>query len=337
MTGAHHFTENDIRPADLMKGQEEAVLQDIEFLQDHKDQFVTVTCPACDAAESRPKYHKYSFDYQECVNCSTVYMNPRPSAELLGEFYARSVNYDYWNAYIFPASEETRRQRIFIPRVDRVLEYCDKYGSGKQSMLEVGAGFGTFCEEMQSRNTFGRIVAIEPTPSLSETCRSKAIETIEQPIEEVVIPENELFDLVVNFEVIEHLFSPKNFIRKCADFLNTGGLFVVTCPNGSGFDIVTLKEVSKTIDHEHLNYLNPASLSHLLETCGFEVLEVLTPGILDAELVRNAVLEGNFSLEGNDFLEQILFKNWKTSGDSFQQFLVDNKLSSNMWIIARKK
>jgi len=332
-----NFTENDIRPADLLKGQEEAVRADVRYLQDRKDQFVEVACPACGGVESQPKYSKYSFQYNACTECATVYMNPRPSAELLGEFYAQSANYAYWNAHIFPASEAMRRNRIFVPRVDRVIEYCEKYGSGKNTLLEVGAGFGTFCEEMQSRSFFKNIVSVEPTPSLAETCRSKGITTIEQPIETVSFRPEDRLDVVVNFEVIEHLFSPKDFITKCGEMLLPGGLFIVTCPNGLGFDVVTLKEVSKTIDHEHVNYFNPSSLTTLLESCGFEVLEELTPGILDAELVRNAVLSGDFSLEGNDFLQQVLIDNWETSGADFQEFLIRNKLSSNMWTIARKK
>ena len=331
------FTESEIRPVHLSDDQKAALEWDIHYLQQRKDEFVTVDCPACGSSESKPKYHKYTFDYTSCEQCATVYMNPRPTAALLGKFYGQSANYAYWNAHIFPASETVRRSRIFVPRVDRVMEYCEKYGSGKNSLLEVGAGFGTFCEEMQSRSFFGKIVAVEPTPSLSETCRSKGIITIEQPIEEVVIPAGERFDVVVNFEVIEHLFSPKDFITKCSELLLPRGLFIVTCPNGLGFDVVTLKEASKTIDHEHVNYLNPASLSILLESCGFEVLEAVTPGILDAELVRNAVLAGDFSLEGNEFLQQVLIDNWETSGTSFQSFLIENKLSSNMWLIARKK
>lgn len=333
---AENFTENDIRPVDLMKGQEEAVQTDVRFLQERKDRFVEVACPACGSSESKPKYRKYDFNYASCTQCATVYMNPRASARLLGEFYAQSANYAYWNAHIFPASEQMRRNRIFVPRVDRVTEYCEKYGSGKRSLLEVGAGFGTFCEEMQSRGFFNKIIAVEPTPSLSETCRSKGIMTIELPIEEVVIASEDRFDVVVNFEVIEHLFSPKEFILQCREMLLPNGLFIVTCPNGLGFDVVTLKEVSKTIDHEHVNYFNPASLSLLLKTCGFEVLEALTPGVLDAELVRNAVLSGDFSLEGNNFLQQVLIDNWEISGPDFQQFLTRNKLSSNMWIIARR-
>lgn len=160
------FSENDIRPKDLLEGQKIAVMQDVGMLLSNADKFVHVNCPACNANKGSKKYEKYSFTYLECSDCKTVYTSPRPPAALLGEFYSNSVNYAYWNKYIFPASESTRRQKIVVPRVDRILDYCKKYASPTNSILEVGAGFGTFCEEMASRKVFNRIVAVEPSPTL---------------------------------------------------------------------------------------------------------------------------------------------------------------------------
>ena len=67
-----------------------------------------------------------------------------------------------------------------------------------------------------------------------------------------------------------------------------------------GFDIRLLKNKSDTIDHEHLNYFNPFSMSLLLKNCGYRVLEIFTPGKLDAELVRKKILSGDFVLEKED-------------------------------------
>lgn len=332
-----NFNENDIRPKDLLEGQKIAVMQDVGMLLSHADKFVSVNCPACNATPAKKKYSKYSFTYLECKSCKTVYTSPRPPAEVLGKFYSNSVNYAYWNKYIFPASEQTRRQKIVVPRVDRILEYCKKYNSPTDSLLEVGAGFGTFCEELLSRKVFKRIVAVEPSPTLAETCRKRGVETIELPIEQVNLKENEKFDVVVNFEVIEHLFSPADFIQQCKRQMKPGALFVVSCPNGQGFDVITLKEKSNTIDHEHLNYFNPESIQTLFKSNGFDVLEVLTPGVLDADIVRNTILEGEFNVDDEPFLKQVLIDEWETKGKAFQEFLTANNLSSNLWIIAKNK
>jgi hypothetical protein len=128
----------------------------------------------------------------------------------------------------------------------------------------------------------------------------------------------------------------RQFFRQCARLLRPGGLLVVSCPNGQGFDISVLGAVSLAIDPEHINLFNPKSLSLLVRSCGFEVLEVSTPGRLDAEFVRTAALEGKFDLSGNPFLKRVLIDEWDALGWPFQQFLAANGLSSHMWLAARK-
>jgi len=203
------------------------------------------------------------------------------------------------------------------------------------SLLEVGAAYGTFCEEMKTRGHFKRIIAVEPTPDLAKTCREKGIETIETPIEKLVVKPDGFFDVIVSFEVIEHLFSPKDFLLHCGRMLKPGGLFIVTCPNSEGFDIAVLGHLCNNVDHEHLNYFNPRSLAILMENCGYAVLESHTPGRLDAELVRNKILSGEMGVSQQPFLKQVLVDSWETVGNAFQEFLSKNGLSSHLWMAAK--
>ncbi|HUT76365.1 MAG TPA: methyltransferase domain-containing protein, partial [Polyangia bacterium] len=144
-------------------------------------------------------------------------------------------------------------------------------------------------------------------------------------------------DVVTSFEVIEHLFSPAQFIAKCRGILPPGGLFVLTCPNGKGFDLLELGAASSAVDTEHLNYFHPASLQRLLDREGFDVVEVQTPGRLDAELVRKAALAGEKDLSAEPFLRRVLIDEWERLGQGFQQYLVANGLSSNQWVVARRR
>src|SRR3989344_3731529 len=277
MSNEIQFSEEDIRPKDVTEGAKTAILKDLGRLLLHSDKFVNVSCPACNYNEFTPTYKKFGLDYVSCNNCQTLYISPRPSLEVLEICYKDSDVYAYWDKYIFPASEKARREKMFKPSVDSLLEFCKKYN----------------------------------------------------------VTTDSIFDVVVNFEVIEHLFSPEDFINQCKKFLKPNGLFVVTCPNGKGFDFTVLKELCNSIDHEHLNYFNPHSLNLLLSRCGFEVLETLTPGRLDAQLVRKKILSGEFSVLNNPFLKQVLIDNWETTSVPFQNFLADNQLSSSMWIIAK--
>lgn len=328
--------EEEIRPTELMDAQRVAMLTDVGRMLSRRSEFVAVACPACGSANGRLKFEKNGMRYEDCRECETFFVNPRPSPQVLDWFYRESPNYAYWNDVIFPASEAARREKIFAPRVDRVLDLCRKYGVETRSLLEVGAGFGTFCSEVKGRNAFARVVAVEPTPKLAETCRSRGLEVIEKPVEQIEFDGDEGFDVVANFEVIEHFFDPGEFVAHMGRLLRPGGLLVLTCPNGKGFDIETLGPLSNTVDHEHLNYFNPASLGRLMGSRGLRVLESFTPGELDAELVRNKALSGELDLSSQAFLKKVLIDEWDELGRPFQQFLASNGLSSNMWIVATK-
>tara|TARA_B110000438_G_scaffold234431_1_gene230831 strand:- start:1475 stop:2503 length:1029 start_codon:yes stop_codon:yes gene_type:complete len=331
-----NFNENDIRPDNLMDMEKIYMLKDIGRLLQRREEFVEVDCPACGSSSHIKSFIKYGFDYNQCDKCETLYVSPRPNESLLDWFYTDSYLYKYWNDHIFPSTEEARREKIFIPRVDRTLEICNNFIDSPSSLLEIGAAYGTFCAEIQKRHYFKRIVAIEPTPWLAKICRNRGIDVIEKMIENVEFSKDNKFDVVVNFEVIEHLYSPKDFINNCYRLLNKNGLLIITCPNGKGFDFSVLGDKCESIDHEHLNYFNPNSIKILLEENGFRLLNIMTPGKLDAELVRKKVISGEILLSKQKFLETILIDRWDDLNVAFQNFLAENMLSSHMWCVAQK-
>lgn len=332
---AEQLSEQELCPPELLRGQEEAFQRDVARLQARRGEFVRVACPACASCACRPRFEKFTFPYVSCTACATLYMSPRPSPAVMASYYSGSENYRYWARHIFPASERARRRKLHEPWLDRVVGYCARHGIRRGLLVEVGAGFGTFCAVARESAAFAEVVAIEPTPEMAEACRARGVTVIPRGIEDVT-DEVRGADVVVAFEVVEHLFEPRRFFQQCARLLRPGGLLVVSCPNGLGFDIAVLGPLSLAIDPEHVNLFNPHSLALLVSACGFEVLEVSTPGRLDAEFVHDAVKGGRFDLSGNPFLERVLVDEWDRLGWPFQQFLAANGLSSHMWLAARK-
>ena len=66
----------------------------------------------------------------------------------------------------------------------------------------------------------------------------------------------------------------------------------------------------------------------LFERAGFSEVHIMTPGVLDVDIALN-------SDKSNEFLRIL-----KIRGDSvikeFQEFLIKNKLSSHVWVFAKK-
>ncbi|MDX1929813.1 MAG: class I SAM-dependent methyltransferase [Pirellulaceae bacterium] len=334
MNDSTRMRESDIRPPELMLKKKGCIDSDRRYLLERRDEWVVTSCPACESMDSSAFGEKDGFQYVQCTACKTVYTCPRPSESLLHKFYSQSANYAFWNEHIFPATEDVRRTQIFRPRADKLLELCDRYAQRTDTLLEIGAAFGTFCCEVRERKKFNRIVAVEPTPTLAMTCRGRKLEVIERFVEQ--IEECDFADVVAAFEVVEHLFAPRAFIKRCKKLLRPGGLLVVTCPNVMGFDVATLGVRSGTFDHEHLNYFHPASLALAARIEGLAVLEVLTPGQLDVDIVRRKCLTGDYDVTDQPFLRTVLLDQWEALGSVFQQFLADNQLSSHMWLVAQR-
>ena len=83
-----------------------------------------------------------------------------------------------------------------------------------------------------------------------------------------------------------------------------------------------------------MNLLSIVVLTALIEAAGFIILELNTPGILDVDIVRNALSE-NKELVKDPFLLDLLLNADEKTQDNFQKFLSKNCLSSHMWILAR--
>lgn len=335
-TPARPLREDDIRPQHLDVDKEATYARDVQRLLARRDEFVEVPCPACGEREGEQVYGKHTLRYLACAECATVYISPRPSPAVLQDYYENSELYAYWNEHIFPASEQVRRERIFRPRVERLIGIVERHRPEATTLVEVGAGFGTFCDEARASGRFPTIVAVEPTPSLAQTIRDKGHTVFEAPIEEIDLSTFGPIDVLAAFEVLEHLFDPQELLRACRDALAPNGLLVLTCPNAHGFELDVLGEIADTIDTEHLNYFHPASLRLVCERVGLEVLEQSTPGVLDADIVRNKVLSGRFDLADQPFLRRVLVDEWEELGPPFQAFLTDNLLSTHQWIVARK-
>lgn len=328
---------SDIRPAELQKGQIAAYERDLQRLRERLPEFVPVHCPACNADDFDRAFEKYGFQFRRCKRCRTIYMSPRPTPEVMASYYGNSENYRYWAKYMFPASEAARREKIHRPMLQYIVEACERYGVRRGLLVEVGPGFGTFAALAMTDRVFGKVITIERTPEMAQACRERGLAVIEQPVESVSPEEIESADMLVSFEVIEHLFNPQAYVKSAGRLLRQGGLILLTCPNGEGFDTAMLGAQSGSVDSEHVNLFNPESLSGLLERLGFEVLEVQTPGRLDAELVRTAVLDGASDLATNPFWRKILVDRWESLGESFQAFLAANGLSGHLRILARRR
>lgn len=322
--------EEEIRPRALLE-------QFLRLSEDDAKKFFadaptsSIPCVACGHIESEVRFQKAGFTYSQCRECSTLFNSPRSPLDRYIAFYKESASWTFWSDYYFPAIAEARREKMFIPRVKMISEICLKNNIAIDTLIEVGAGYGIFLEEWKKAHLTKNIIAIEPAPTLADVCRKKGFEVYEE-VAENISEVNKLGDLVVCFEVLEHVFDPHHFLMTMRNFVKPGGYVLITTLGYDGFDLQVLGEKSNSIfPPHHINFPSIDGFRRLFFRAGFTSVEITTPGKLDVDIVKNAVEADPILMESTPFLRQLL-----RHPEAFQSFLSNNQLSSHTWILAKK-
>jgi len=327
------LNDRDIRPVDLMETYQKLYQKDMAILK--KGKLVKVNCPACNSSNYKIRHSKMRFSFVSCTKCNTVFVNPRPTEMALEHFYTSTKSSEFWDT-IFKKTKDVRIERIFKPRIKLVREILEKYGIKKcEKMVEVGSGYGWFCELAKEKNLAQKIIAIEPSPKSAAVCRKiEGIEVVESTIEKC--PQLLQSNLIVTFESVHLLFDPGSFLRACYDGLKKGGLLVFSLTNYYGFDIQILQEKSNYIIPTFLSLFNPYSIELLLKSIGFKNMDVITPGLMDVRIVLNKIKSGDVDTGEHPFFKLVVDLNNDSFVDDLQLLLQKHKMSSHMVVAAQK-
>jgi SAM-dependent methyltransferase len=327
--------ESDIRPADLLAEYLRLSAQDAQRLFDVQHR-KPIACVACGSNRSTFSFNKSSFDYVVCDDCDTLYQSPRPPLSDFERLYNDSPSSTFWATRFFPAVAEARRGLIFKPRAEQISDLCHKKGFTPETVIDVGAGHGIFLEEWRRLHPKTHVAAVEPGKELAQICRNKGLEVLETIAEEARAWEAR-GDLVTCFEVIEHAHEPLAFVRSIWNLVKPGGYAVISGLGVDGFDIQVLWENSKSVSPpHHINFMSVQGFETLFKRAGFDEVQVLTPGKLDVDIVRNTAKE-NPSLVSQQRFAKTLLKRGAEALSEFQTFLAKHQLSSHVWIMAHKK
>lgn len=262
--------EFEIRPRALFDEYLAIARNDIATYFSDTASLEEVVCPACNAAVAEQAFVKHGFTYCSCQTCGSLYVSPRPTAEMINRYYRESASSKFWAERFFPETAEARRVQIFRPHAEIINLLIEQFGlPNPRVVADVGAGYGIFLEEMQCRGGLDEIVAIEPSGDLAQTCRDQGFRVIEKPVEEVA-PDELQAAVVTSFEVLEHLYSPADFLGHIYEVLLPGGLLIFTTFTISGWDLQVLGDQSKSISPpHHINLLSTESLEKLVRRVGF--------------------------------------------------------------------
>ncbi len=206
--------------------------------------------------------------------------------------WTKNFSMPKYSDYHFDDSYNLSRD-LFENTFTRLWRKTFKYKK-KGRMLEIGSSVGNLLQVFKSKGW--QVEGIEPSKKAVEIANKNNLPSKVATIESAKLSPSH-YDLVVLSQTLEHLEDPKLALKKIKGILKKDGLILIGVPNFSSIS----RKVFKSrwpfiIPDEHLWHFSPKSISRLLESCGFEVLEIsAVSGIFDFD---DPILELWNSLKG---------------------------------------
>jgi len=243
-----------------------------------------VSCPMCNSSKSvviaSGKDYEYNtiagtFYFQECVNCSHLYLNPRPAISSLPLLYPSNYytaekpgGYSWKNNFLSWVQE-----KLLIKRFEPVLKLVPKGGT----VLEIGFGDGKVLKQIKKIRPDLTVIGMDPQVSKNTRAilEQQNILIHECTFEESSITYNSI-DLIIMTQLIEHFWDLENNIKKIKDVLKRGGLVIITTPNAGGYDRKLFSKGSWGGYYwpRHLNIFTSRSLTNLFLSNGFNLQKI---------------------------------------------------------------
>ncbi|HPY24826.1 MAG TPA: methyltransferase domain-containing protein [Mycobacterium sp.] len=156
-------------------------------------------------------------------------------------------------------------ENYWFRRHEVVYQHCAAMCAG-QDVLEAGCGEGYGAALLASAAR--RVVAVDYDAATVAHVRSRypSVEVMEGNLAALPLADASV-DVVVNFQVIEHLWDQPQFVTECLRVLRPGGVLLMSTPNR-----ITFTPGSDTpVNPFHTRELNASELTELLTDGGFEM------------------------------------------------------------------
>ena len=190
----------------------------------------TLTCPDCGAARPRLVGRGISFGryaggrlvdsaqrpgIYRCGTCSLVFKHPRIGGEEALDFY-NEADGSVWSSRLRPEFDQAQQ----------LVEAC---GLPSPRVLDVGCNRGEFLSRLgPDVGKFG----VEVNRSAAAHARADGMQVWAQLSD---IPDDQTFDVVTTFDVIEHVETPGPFLHALLARVAPGGLLLVSSGDADAF------------------------------------------------------------------------------------------------------
>jgi 2-polyprenyl-3-methyl-5-hydroxy-6-metoxy-1,4-benzoquinol methylase len=207
-----------------------------------------------------PDYVDFSFEFWENYQLLVQKRNPQ-TWQYLQTIYKENYNVGYLQEghdLARPYGDD------FLNSIEKAIK---QYNPNTKKIIEIGAGGCYILKQLKNKGY--NVLAIDPSPIAIEKGGAYGIEVVADfyPTNAVV----EKADLMIHYDVLEHVEDPVQFLKNHIENINEGGLVFFAVPDCTSY--IEAGDISMIL-HEHLNYFDKDSLSKVIINSGLELLGV---------------------------------------------------------------
>lgn len=235
-------------------------------------------CPVCGKQDSRTEFTVTDFFVSgevfpviRCQNCGFRLTGKAPGPGESGRYYQSE-------SYI---SHSNTRQGIVnrLYHIVRRVMLKKKAGFVKKTtglangtLLDIGAGTGHFLHVMQQ---LGWIVSGTEKDAKARNFSQEQWGIRLLPDEGLFSLPDRSFDAITLWHVLEHLYSPLDYLKKAALLLKPGGCLIIALPNPASHDARHYREYWAAWDvPRHLWHFQPENMEKLALKAGFTLRRI---------------------------------------------------------------
>ncbi|MGS0763321.1 class I SAM-dependent methyltransferase [Syntrophomonas curvata] len=269
----------------------------IDIYKRYNGRFFLRECPFCGSGDytDSEKFHN-TYGISKCNKCNSLYVNPCPDIEALDDYYKNS-KCNMLLDRLYKKRHAKSDNYIMDDRVKEVLKHISENPAGNLKVFEIGCGSGSFLsklnqaikKELPDKNV--ELYGIDVDRNAIENNVDNELNLICSNAEEFTKKHTGNYDIIVHFELIEHLTDPFTFMKNLYRILKPDGLMIFTTPNSAGLEEISsdynsYRLIAPSIFPPlHLNAFNTFNITHFAIRSNYKVLQIKTPGKLDMDMM----------------------------------------------------
>jgi len=239
----------------------------------HKMRKDTLRCPLCGdgqvvhfiSAPDRFHWRRDEYSLLRCSTCSCVWLTSPPKPEEMWLHYDEDYHRAIMAAGEKSAPSRWQRQRELISRHKK----CG-------AILDIGCSSGGFLGTMKGESWKLCGIEMEATTAAKAKAATGAEVFVGDAVDAPISAES--FDVITCFDVLEHIYQPRQFLTKVLEWLRPGGIFYAGLPNIDSWEARMLGTYWYGLElPRHLFHFSPRSLRYVMTSLGFQEISVTTP------------------------------------------------------------